>query len=960
MKDTLAVKQLSKNYTPLPGMPFKIAKWVLVAACTIVVAACQFAPAQRATPTETPSAAVGSIQGIVGLDGCSSGELCPTVTPELIQNTSDGESTGFQGLAGIEVSLGQGPCPSLGLASQRTEANGTFDFSGLQPGFYCVSAQAGSSMNGQWSVPEALPAEVRASYTIALGPGEQRKDLLFIWNPAGKETPAAPTATPTSEPACTNRLSLVDDITIEDGERLDPGTNFRKVWRIRNEGTCTWTHSYEWVFVSGYQMNASDSIQIPAEVAPGVMMDVSLDMKAPDVSGSYRSYWMMRSPDGQLFGTGSADNQPVWVEITVRPEATPVISEWRGEYFDNRSLEGDPALIRNDKKIDFDWKRGAPADGLPSDNFSARWTRTLEFDAAVYRFSVASDDGVRLWVDDRLVIDEWVDSELNQETVDLAMVSGKHDIKLEYYEHLGGADIKLSWKKITPDEDSKWIGRFWFNRQRDSKWALVNTSSSIDFNWGSKSPALGIPSDNFSASWVRSIDFESGSYRFSVQADDGVRLYFDDELLIDEWHDASGTKTYSVEREVSGTHELQVIYYEHVGDAHIKFEWEKISPPNQPPVAKSDGYETMVDTSINVLDPGVLENDNDPDGDPITAIEVSGPSHGQLILHENGAFSYAPDRGYVGEDRFIYRASDGDLQSADTTVKITIQKENYLPAAVDDSVATQEDTEVSIDVLANDRGLGDPPISITSISTPSHGAASIEGNLIIYNPMLNFFGVDTFTYTISDSDGDESSAIVTVTVNAVNDPPDAKDDAYELKEDETLSLPDPGVLENDSDPENDPITAMLVEDVQHGKLKLNANGSFTYVPDENYSGSDQFTYSVSDGSKSSPAVVVTLTITPVEDLPIAVGDSFEVNYQSVLMIEKPGVLANDSDADGDELTAVLDQAPAHGDLVLNPDGSFEYTPDAGFEGSDSFSYWVEDGKGKSESVKVSIQVLPPA
>lgn len=937
-----------------------VAKWLLLPIITMAVAACQFAPVQKETPTVTPPAATGSIQGIVAEDRCPSGELCPTVTPESVQNTNDGETTAFQRLAGIEVSLGQGACPSLGLASQRTGDDGIFNFTGLQPGFYCVSAQAEAPMNGQWSAPDGSPANLRASYTIALGPSEQRVDLLFLWNPAGQETPAAPTATPTSEPTCTNRLSLVDDVTIEDGERLDPGVNFTKVWRIRNEGTCAWKRSFEWVFVSGYQMGAPDSIQIPAEVAPGVMMDVSLNMKAPAVSGTYRSYWMMRSPGGQLFGTGNASNEPVWVEITVKPEPTPVITEWRGEYFDNRSLEGDPELIRNDKKIDFDWKRGAPADGLPNDNFSARWTRTLVFDAALYRFSVASDDGVRLWVDDRLVIDKWVDSELNQETVDLAMVSGKHDLRLEYYEHLGGADVSLSWNKISLDEGSKWVGRFWFNRERDSKWALIKTSSDIDFNWGSKSPAPGIPADNFSASWTRSVNFESGSYRFSVQSDDGVRFYLDDELLIDQWHDASGAETYSIEREVSGTHEMQVIYYEHVGEAHITFDWEKIGPPNRAPVAQSDGYETAVDSPINVLDPGVLENDSDPDGDSMTAIEVSGPAHGELVLHENGAFSYRPDSGYVGEDSFIYRASDGALQSADTIVKITIQEQNQLPAAVDDSVETQEDTEVSIDVLVNDRGLGDTPISIISVSIPSHGTAAIDGQRVLYIPAPNFNGSDSFTYTIADNNGDESSAIVTVTVNAVNDPPAARGDTYDVKEDETLSLPDPGVLENDSDPEGDPITAFLVESVMHGTLKLNANGSFTYVPDKDFNGTDQFTYKASDGSNSSPVVTVTLNVTPVEDLPIAVADSFEVQYETVFTIDKPGVLANDSDTDGDVLTAFLDQAPTHGNLILNPDGSFEYTPDAGFSGYDSFTYWVEDGKGKSESVPVSLQILPSA
>jgi VCBS repeat-containing protein len=354
----------------------------------------------------------------------------------------------------------------------------------------------------------------------------------------------------------------------------------------------------------------------------------------------------------------------------------------------------------------------------------------------------------------------------------------------------------------------------------------------------------------------------------------------------------------------------------------------------------------------------VLENDSDPDGDTLSAVKVSDPAHGELVLRENGAFSYRPDPGYVGEDSFIYRASDGKLQSTDTLVKITIQLEDQLPAAVDDRVETQEDTPISIDVLANDRGLGDTPIRILSVSSPPHGATSIEGTQVVYTPDLNYFGEDSFTYTIADSDGDESSAIVTVNILSVDDPPVASPDSFKLKEEETLSLPEPGVLENDSDPEGDALTANLVEAVKHGTLKLNADGSLSYVPDENYYGEDQFTYRATAGGQSSTTVTVTLTIEPVEDLPIAGDDVYEVQFNQLLTLEQPGVLANDSDPDGDLLTAVLDQGPSHGTLVLNADGSLEYTPETGFSGEDSFTYWVEDGKGKSKAATVLLKILP--
>jgi VCBS repeat-containing protein len=929
----------------------------LLMAGALILASCQFSPVQQNANTATPAAPTSSLKGQVWMDQCTSPGACPTVTPGSVQNTSSSADETVRGLPNLEVSLGQGPCPALGLALQMTDPNGTFSFPDLQPGFYCVTVLADESMKGQWSAPAAPPAERTASYTIALGPGEHRQDIYFVWRESDPQTPAVPTATPIPASTCTNRFSLVKDVTIEDGQRVDPNTEFKKVWRIRNEGSCGWTIGYEWVFVSGYQLGALNSVHIPAEVAPDVMMDITLDMKAPAVSGTYRSYWMMRSPSGELFGTGPNYNEPVWVEIKVGLEPTPEITHWKGEYFDNRSLDGSPALIRNDKNVDFDWGRGAPADGLPSDNFSARWTRTLEFDAAIYRFSVSSDDGVRLWIDDRLVIDEWSDSGSNRESVDIAMVSGKHLIEVEYYERNGDADISLSWKKVTIDDSAQWVARFWFNRQRDSKWALVKTASEIDYDWGSKSPVLGIPEDDFSASWTRSFEFEPGQYRFSLTADDGVRLYLDDSLLIDEWHDASADKTYTVEQEISGSHKMQVLFYEHKGNARIEFDWEQIGPANQAPSAQSDSYETILDTSLNVLDPGVLQNDNDPDGDTLTAIKVSDPAHGDLVLHDNGAFSYQPEPGFSGADSFTYKASDGALSSTETLVTITIRSVNYLPSAVDDNAQIDEDTTAEIDVLANDRDLVDTPIEIISVGSPASGNAVIAGSSIRYTPAENFAGDDSFTYTIADRDGDSSSAIVRVTISPVNDAPQATADSYNVNEDELLSVPEPGVLANDSDVDSGSLSVALVETVKHGTLDLSANGSFTYTPDENFFGEDSFTYQASDGSKTSNVVTVSLTVAPIEDVPVAVEDSYSILAEPELIVSPPGVLTNDLDPDGDILVAVLDLGPSHGTLDFNSEGNFRYVPASGFSGTDKFTYWVEDGTSRSKSVEVTIEVV---
>jgi hypothetical protein len=166
------------------------------------------------------------------------------------------------------------------------------------------------------------------------------------------------------------------------------------------------------------------------------------------------------------------------------------------------------------------------------------------------------------------------------------------------------------------------------------------------------------------------------------------------------------------------------------------------------------------------------------------------------------------------------------------------------------------------------------------------------------------------------------------------------------------------VLQNDTDVDSTDITLLIVETTSHGVLEAAADGSFVYTPEQDYFGEDSFTYQATDGSETSNTVQVILTIEPLEDLPVAHEDSYAILAEPELIISAPGVLANDIDADGDDLVAVLDQEPAHGTIDFSADGGFRYVPALGYEGSDMFTYWVEDGNGRSTSVQVTIDVVP--
>ena len=212
-------------------------------------------------------------------------------------------------------------------------------------------------------------------------------------------------------------------------------------------------------------------------------------------------------------------------------------------------------------------------------------------------------------------------------------------------------------------------------------------------------------------------------------------------------------------------------------------------------------------------------------------------------------------------------------------------------------------------------------------------------------------------------------ATVTITVNPVdptNTPPVAASNTYTVNEDVCAEHCAHQVcLGNDTDADGDTLTAIKVSDPAHGTLILNADGSFVYTPNANFNGTDSFTYKANDGSADSNDATVTITVTPVNDpgdpanaSPVAVSNTYTVNQDAVLTVGIPGLLGNDTDADGDTLTAVKVSDPAHGTLILNADGSFVYTPNAGFNGTDSFTYKANDGTADSNDATVTITVNP--
>ena len=268
-------------------------------------------------------------------------------------------------------------------------------------------------------------------------------------------------------------------------------------------------------------------------------------------------------------------------EISLSWSHTGRFPDWKGEYYPNRWLQGDPALVRNDTEVNFAWGLDSPAPGIGLDDFSVRWTRTLSFPEGDYRFYTRSDDGVRLWVDSRPIIDAW-----NEETNytlegDITLAAGDHYIRVEYYEALGAAQIMVWWEPIA--EFSGWRGAYYDNPVLSGQPYFVRDDAAIAFRWDAGSPGSGLPADNFSVRWTRRVEFREGNHNFHVSADDGVRLWADDELILDHWVDGSLEDVEIIRYVSQGLHVVRLEYYERGGDAVAHLWWEYVRDTPIPP-----------------------------------------------------------------------------------------------------------------------------------------------------------------------------------------------------------------------------------------------------------------------------------------------------------------------------------------------------------------------------------------
>ena len=358
--------------------------------------------------------------------------------------------------------------------------------------------------------------------------------------------------------------------------------------------------------------------------------------------------------------------------------------------------------------------------------------------------------------------------------------------------------------------------------------------------------------------------------------------------------------------------------------------------------------------------------------------------------------TYQADLNFNGADFLSFTTADlahngsgGIKQDGPDNVSITVNAVNDAPTAIGDSFSVDEDTPLqpsaAAGLLDNDSDPDGDTITASKVSDPANGTVNVSADgSFTYTPNTNFNGSDSFTYKVSDGALDSNTVTVNITVNAVNDAPvNTLPGGKTVNEDNTLTL---SGVSKPSIGDVDSTTAQLTVGVDHGTLTLNGSspnvnvtgngtGSVTatgpiadintlldglaYTPASNYNGADTITFSTSDqgntgsGGAKIDTDTIGVTVDPVNDAPVAVGDSDSTTEDNPVTTS---VLGNDSDVDGDTLTPSIVSNGTNGTAAVNVGGTITYTPNANFDGSDSYTYKVNDGALDSNTVTVNITV----
>ena len=383
-----------------------------------------------------------------------------------------------------------------------------------------------------------------------------------------------------------------------------------------------------------------------------------------------------------------------------------------------------------------------------------------------------------------------------------------------------------------------------------------------------------------------------------------------------------------------------------------------ITGTNDVPVGQDSAISVVEDSPITgTNNAGQVFIATDTDGDSLTYGMLTPAANGLASVDASGNYTYVPNPDFNGADSFVYSVSDGHGGVASYTVTVSVTPVNDAPRASDTGVTVLEDSGANSLMLptAIDPD-GDSVTYAQGSVAPSKGSVSINPDgTYTYTPNANANGTDTFTYTVNDGMGGIASYTVTVAITPVNDAPIASDAAMQMYEDTSFT----GALPKGTDPEDGTNVSytLVTGSTQGGVVSVTPTGQYTYTPAPNYAGPDSFVYSVADQQGLTSTYTITIDVVNVNDPPKA-ADMSVVVYQDTQ--SNTGTLPAATDPENNASTYGLQTAAMHGVVSVDPSGNYTYTPTAGYSGTDSFVYYVDDAQSVNHvaSYTVTLTVQP--
>lgn len=388
----------------------------------------------------------------------------------------------------------------------------------------------------------------------------------------------------------------------------------------------------------------------------------------------------------------------------------------------------------------------------------------------------------------------------------------------------------------------------------------------------------------------------------------------------------NGNFTFTPQANFSGLTSFFIQACDIVGQCATAVVAVNVAAVNDSPIAQNDTFTGSEDTAVNG---SVNTNDSDIDSSPLNYTVVTPPASGSLNLASNGAFTYNPPANQSGNYSFTYQVCDNQNACATATVSLTIQPVNDQPVAVADFFTTTEDNVLS-GTVANDIDIDSPSLSYTYLSGLANGSIEMNSNgTFSYFPNENWSGIETATYTVCDNQNACSNGTFQITVNYVNDAPNVVNESFSTNEDTPIS----GNLSINDDAQGEgTLTYSLASIVEHGEITILPNGTFTYTPAADWFGTETINYSGCNSNNACDGGTLTITVQAVNDAPVCTDATINLNEDASLAVE----LALVNDVDNSSFSTTLDASP-NGQVTLNGTINFLYIPTTHYFGEDTFS-----------------------